>query len=162
MSDQTEYVLGLFSKEHTPYNMDRNPSLDPSLEEMTRKAIRLLSKGHKGYFLFVEGGRIDHAHHESQAQKALNETIEFHKAVEAAIEMTDDEHTLILVTSDHAHTMTVSGYPTRGNDILGLAGDADDKLPYSTIAYANGPGYKKEEKGRRLDLSKDNMRTIFS
>lgn len=55
--------------------------------------------------------------------------------------------------------MSVSGYPERGNSILGIAGQAKDKLPYSTISYANGPGYQKpEENGVRHNISNDDMR----
>lgn len=67
-----------------------------------------------------EGGRIDHGHHEAQAMKALDETVEFSEAIKKAVEMTSRNDTLIVVTSDHAHTMSVAGYPDRGNPILGL------------------------------------------
>lgn len=69
------------------------------------------------------------------------------------------QDTLIVVTADHAHTMSISGYPTRGNDILGIAGTSSvDKKPFTTINYANGPGYKRPTKtGARYDLSQDDM-----
>lgn len=66
------------------------------------------------------GGKIDIAHHETKARKALDETAELAKAVEAALRMVDPENTLVVVTSDHSHTMTYSGYSKRGSDILGL------------------------------------------
>lgn len=66
------------------------------------------------------GGRIDQAHHEGRAKVALDETLQFDKAVEEALNMTDRSDTLIIVTADHSHTLTVSGYPVRGNDILGM------------------------------------------
>jgi alkaline phosphatase len=49
----------------------------------------------------------------------LDETVEFAKAIKAAADMTDEENTLIVVTADHAHTLSISGYPARGNDIFG-------------------------------------------
>lgn len=55
------------------------------------------------------GGRIDHAHHDNFAQRALWETVEFDKAIQHADNVTDDNDTLILVTADHAHVMTISG-----------------------------------------------------
>ncbi|KAK4874973.1 hypothetical protein RN001_014333, partial [Aquatica leii] len=139
LSKDTEYVLGLFDSDHMAYNLDRDTKNKPSLSEMVKKAVEILSKGKKGFFLFVEGGRIDHAHHKVLARKALDETIELHKAVETAVKMTDEDDTLIVVTSDHAHTMTLNGYPNRGNKILGIGGKGDDKLPYTTLTYANGP-----------------------
>lgn len=68
----------------------------------------------------ISGGRIDTAHHETKARKALDETAEFAKAVEAALRMVDLQETLVVVTSDHSHTMTYSGYSKRGTDILGV------------------------------------------
>lgn len=125
-----------------PYNLDRDESFTPSLEEMTEVAIDIASKGNgadNGYFLFIEGGRIDHGHHNTWAKKAMDETIEFSKAIQKALEMTNEEDTLIVVTSDHAHTMSVSGYPDRSNSILGAAGTDDNGAKRLTLNYANGP-----------------------
>lgn len=75
-----------------------------------------------------------------QARRALHETVEFSHAVDTAVQLVNQEDTLIVVTADHAHTMSISGYPKRGNDILGLAGISTiDKMMYSTLNYANGP-----------------------
>nr|AUF74484.1 Cry8Ea3 toxin-binding alkaline phosphatase [Holotrichia parallela] len=155
VAGDTEYLLGLFEDNHCKYHLDAEDN-DPSLTEMTEKAIELLASAENGYFLFVEGGRIDHAHHETRAQKALDETVEFHKAIERAVELTNKEDTLIVVTADHAHTMSVSGYAERGNDILGICDKADDELPYMTLSYANGPGYRASVGGRRTDVTNDN------
>ncbi|KAF5280050.1 hypothetical protein FQR65_LT03305 [Abscondita terminalis] len=153
----TEYVLGLFNSDHLDYNLERDTLKQPSLQEMTEKAIKLLSQSEQGYFLFVEGGRIDHAHHSTKARKALDETIELHKAVEAAAKMTNEEDTLIVVTSDHSHTMTLNGYPERGVDVLGIGGKGKDKLPYTTLSYANGV---KGIVGSRPDISNDDFGDI--
>ncbi|XP_053609337.1 membrane-bound alkaline phosphatase-like isoform X2 [Plodia interpunctella] len=152
--DQPEYLLGLFHEDHMAYHLKSSAS-QPTLEEMTEAAIRMLSKNSKGYFLFVEGGRIDHAHHDSLAHLALDETVEYSKAVKKARLMTNEEDTLIVVSSDHAHTMTVAGYPSRGNDILGLVDTAqgDDRIPYTTISYANGKAASIGADGRRVDVS---------
>src|SRR5262249_60090932 len=118
----------------------------PSLSEMTAKALAVLPRSPKGFFLMVEGGRIDHGHHAGNAGRALGETIEFAKAVSVALAKTKASDTLIVVTADHSHTLTISGYPKRGNPILGLVvgsngegapGDepAKDqtKRPYTTL-----------------------------
>jgi len=65
------------------------------------------------------GGRIDQAHHDGRAKLALEEAIQFDNAVQAALELTDTSETLIIVTADHSHTMTINGYPVRGNPLLG-------------------------------------------
>lgn len=64
------------------YHSEANAITEPTLEEMTRVAIKMLQKEDKGYYLFVEGGRIDMAHHHNWARRALDETVEFHKAVQ--------------------------------------------------------------------------------
>jgi len=155
-ASQTRHLLGLFEPEHMKYEYERpkDPAGEPSLSEMTRTALSVLKKNPKGYFLMVEGGRIDHGHHAGNAYRALTETIEFANAVEVANEMTSADDTLILVTADHSHTMTFAGYGLRGNPILGkMHGSSGEGAPskelsrdatglsYATLSYANGPGY---------------------
>ncbi|XP_036670601.3 alkaline phosphatase [Drosophila suzukii] len=157
---KTDYLLGLFDTSHMPYHGDRGrthyENAIPSLSEMTEAAINLLSKNDEGYFLFVESGRIDMAHHATKAKKAMEDTQEFAAAVELARKMTSEEDTLIVVTSDHSHTMSINGYPYRRQNILSLAPNvADDDLPFTILSYANGPGFidtYSSETGR-IDLS---------
>ncbi len=66
------------------------------------------------------GGRIDNAHHETKAYLALADTEALHLAVEKAVEMTDEEDTLIAVTADHSHVFTMGGYTKLTSDILGM------------------------------------------
>jgi alkaline phosphatase len=89
---------------------------EPSLLEMTSKALEILKKNDKGFVLLVEGGRIDHAHHETRAQLALHETAEFDKTIEFVSNKTNDEETLMVVTADHSHVFTVGGYPVSRTD----------------------------------------------
>lgn len=148
----TEPVFALFNESHMLYEADRSNDIagEPSLTEMTQKAISILDNNEKGFFLTVESGRIDHGHHAGNAYNALNDTIEFSNAVQAAIDSTNPEETLILVTADHSHVFTIAGYPKRGNPILGKVisvGEttpalADDNMPYTTLGYANGRGFK--------------------
>lgn len=151
----TRYLLGLFEPSHMEYEADRlaDAAGEPSLTEMTREAIAILRRSASGFYLHVEAGRIDHAHHAGNARRALLDTIELARAVRAAHEATDPKDTLILVTADHSHTFTIAGYPHRGNPILGLAAGVPgvdgapvaaerDRhgLPYTTLGYLNGPG----------------------
>ncbi|WP_028294948.1 alkaline phosphatase [Oceanobacter kriegii] len=151
-TDSAERVLGLFNESHMQYEADRGNDIagEPSIAEMTSKAIEVLDNNDKGFFLMVESGRIDHAHHAGNAAGALNETIAFAEAVQAAVDATDPSETLILVTADHSHVFTIAGYPKRGNPILGKvvsvgseeAASAADGMPYTTVGYMNGLGYQ--------------------
>ncbi|GAB6031845.1 hypothetical protein CHUAL_010245 [Chamberlinius hualienensis] len=142
--ETTDYLFGLFDDHHMQYESDRNtgPDGQPSLAEMTKKAIEILQKSQKGFFLFIEGGRIDHAHHDAMVRRSLEETVAFSDAIKKAVEMVDVQDTLIVVTADHSHVMTINGYPQRGNPILGTADTSDmDNMTYTTLMYTNGPGY---------------------
>lgn len=148
---------GLFAQSHLHYHLEKEAG-EPSLREMTQKAIQILQKEKNGFFLFVEGGRIDMAHHEVRTRLALDETLEFAKAVQTAHEMTNERDTLIVVTADHSHTMSFSGYPARGYDILNIFGKSADGLPYATLSYPNGPGYHPQLKnGSRYNLEHDHF-----
>ncbi|XP_038222680.1 membrane-bound alkaline phosphatase-like [Zerene cesonia] len=151
-----EYLLGLFEGSHMQYHLEADARTEPTLAELTETAIRSLSRNDKGFFLFVEGGRIDHAHHDNKVAKALDETIELSKAVSRATELLSEEDSLIVVTSDHAHVMSFSGYTHRGGDILGPSDEVgDDGIPYMTLSYANGPGYRPHTPEGRFDVMKD-------
>lgn len=152
-------LLALFQPGHMQYEHDRmqDPAGEPSLAEMTRAAIERLSHDPDGFLLLVEAGGIDKANHAANAHRALTDTIAMSDAVRTAAGMTSAGDTLILVTADHSHTLTMSGYARRGNPILGkvhggnsegiatvdptaLARDATG-LPYTILNYASGPGY---------------------
>jgi len=152
--------IGLYSsKSHLEYELDRTatPPLgeganQPSLAEMTVKAMDLLAQDADGYFLMVEGGRIDHALHGTNAKRALTDTIAFDDAIKAALDKaraTDPTlaNTLVVVTADHDHTLAFNGYGKRGNPILDInrgyrdnqpARDADGNT-YTTLVFGNGP-----------------------
>ena len=162
----TDKLLGLFESAHMRYEADRknDEAGEPSLSEMTGKAIELLGKNDNGYFMLVESGRIDHGHHAGSAYSALTDAIEFAYAIQVAMDNTDAEDTLIVVTADHSHVMTIAGYPTRGNPILGkvVTNDgsgqpqpglalADDGMPYTTITYTNGLGHAHYGSGTDAD-----------
>lgn len=151
-TETTERVFALFNESHMQYEADRGNDIagEPSIAEMTSAAIKVLNNNEEGFFLMVESGRIDHAHHAGNAYGALHDTIAFAEAVDTADKLTDDEDTLIIVTADHGHVFTIAGYPKRGNPILGKvvnvgsdeAATAADGTPYSTLGYTNGLGFR--------------------
>jgi alkaline phosphatase len=156
---KTRHLMALFEPSYMQFDYDRpkDAAGEPSLSEMTSKAIDILSENRSGYFLMVEGGKIDIAHHSGNAFRALSDTVALSDAVRTALSKVDLNDTLIIVTADHSHTLFIQGYPIRGNNILGLirevddAGNAEPKyktdrlgMPMTTLGYANGRGYQGE------------------
>lgn len=121
------YFPGIFANSHLDYEDVRNTSVEgqPSISEMTTSALSVLTvpSNKNGFVLVVEGGRIDHAHHANYANRAMEETVALHQAVQDAVDDLERKNmldeTLIIVTSDHSHVMTMMGYAKRGTDIRG-------------------------------------------
>ena len=141
--EDTDYLLGMFRENHLLYEDQRDPKTDPSLAEMTRTAVQLLSRNQdKGFFLLVEGGRIDQAHHKNFASRALNETVGLDLAVETVLKMINTSETLVIVTADHSHGMSFTGYNDRGSPVTGVADYlSSNGEPMLSLNYANGPGF---------------------
>lgn len=153
-----QQILGLFSQSHMSYEADRADTKEPSLAEMTSFAIDSLSARDKGYIIMIEAGRVDHAHHGSNAFRALRDMQALNEAVKVAKNKAGDD-TLIMVTADHSHVFTMAGYPARGNPILGLVHRPDpeagtpnpepalakDGKPYTTLGYHNGPNVREAD-----------------
>lgn len=144
-------LLGLFASNHLPYVLDRGDEI-PSLPQMTQKAIEILSTNPKGYILMVEAGRIDHAHHKGNANRALAEVRELDQTVANTLSMVDIRDTLIIVTADHSHSFMMNGYAGRNSNILGLSRDENGQINkdidghvYTNISYSNGPGSKHND-----------------
>jgi len=147
--------VGIYSDaSHLDYVKQRRAS-QPALAEMTSKAIDLLSQNPQGFFLMVEGGKIDHALHDSNAGNAMEETIGFDDAIKTALDKMrkldpDLRNTLIVVTADHDHTIVMNGYAKRGNPILDIVRNYSDGLPardadgktYTSLVFGNGPNRK--------------------
>lgn len=182
-------VLGLFENSHMEYEYDRKSDQggEPSLSQMTVKAVELLAAAcrnrRNGYFLMVESGRIDHAHHAGNAFRALTDTEEFDRAIAEAIKRVNLRDTLIIVTADHSHVFTMAGYPVRPaselpyavkddggykadkNNILDVVYGINaktgaiqksgdaDGTPYTILGYQNGEGYRGPKK--RVDPASD-------
>lgn len=152
---RTARLLGLFEPSYMQYESSRGEDAagEPSLVEMTETAIRILSRNPNGYFLMVEGGRIDHALHANSVEGAIVETSVFDDAVRRALEMTSENDTLVIVTADHSHALALNGWPilarhedgsedkaaTREN-LMGSGGVDVNGKPYPALTFATGPG----------------------
>ena len=142
--------VGMYAQGHLDYALERKPD-QPELKEMAVKAIDLLASNPKGFFLIVEGGKIDHGLHESNAIQALGDAAAFDDAVQTVLDRMQAldpglKNTLIVITADHDHTLQINGYPKRGNPITDIvrsykdgqpARDADGKT-YTTLVFGNG------------------------
>ncbi|XP_064543223.1 membrane-bound alkaline phosphatase [Drosophila montana] len=147
-------LIGLFNSGIMDFHKLADSAQKPTLEEMTKKAIEVVSQNDEGYFLFIEGGLVDYGNHYNIPQMGLDEVHELSKAVETALGMTNPEETLIVVTSDHAHPLSIAGYPGRGTNILGLnQHDTDiNGVKYATLNYAVGTNPYLDENGKREPL----------
>jgi alkaline phosphatase len=144
-------LMGLFERDHMYYETDRKiyENDQPSLTEMTKFAIEhFLKMNQNGFFLLIEGGRIDHAHHSTSARYALDEFVEFDNAIGQAKDILKEKgvlnDTLLVVTADHSHVFTFGAYSARGSNILGLSTSLRsdvDQLPINIIAYGNGRNF---------------------
>jgi len=100
-TESASRLWGQFGQDHMPFEVDGLGDL-PHLSEMTRAALRILDNDPEGFFLMVEGGRIDHAAHMGDIARCIGETLEFANAVQEAVDWARGRvDTLILVTADH-------------------------------------------------------------
>lgn len=100
-SSKAQKVWGQFGDDNMPYEKDGVGEL-PHLSEMARVALQILETDPDGFFLMIEGGRIDHAGHENDIERLGPEVAEFDRAVQVALEWAKGRgDTLILVTADH-------------------------------------------------------------
>ncbi len=100
-TEETAYLAGVFGKGHFPYEKDGLGDL-PHLSQMTRAGLMVLDNNPGGFFVMIEGGRIDHAAHKNDIERMILETLEFEKSVKIAYEWVQKyPDTLLLVTADH-------------------------------------------------------------
>jgi alkaline phosphatase len=156
-------VLGVFAPDHMAYDYDRREGQlpQPSLAAMTAAAVRHLSalssgagEAEGGYYLMVEGGRVDHSNHAGELFRTVTDGLAYQDAVAWALEHTDPAETLLISTADHSHGLEFHGYCGRGSPINGLCYGVDDDgeahlpapelasdgLPYTVAGYLNGAG----------------------
>lgn len=166
-------VLGLFEASHMKYEFDRTG--EPSLAEMVEASIKGLEGNDQGFYLNVEAGRVDHANHDGNLHRVLVDGKAFADAIAKAVELTNPEETLIIVTADHEHAIAFNGYCGRGSKITGLCMEENgagtehngtpnlgaDGKPYTVAGYLNGVGSvlveqaDKSFSGSRPDLTEE-------
>lgn len=118
-------IWSLFGDDMTDYEIDRDPETQPSLHEMTGRAIEILNRNPKGFFLMVEGSKVDYGAHAQDPLEALTEFIEFDKAIKVAIDFAKkDGNTTVVIIPDHGNSGLTLGdrhyrnYSSKGMDSM--------------------------------------------
>jgi alkaline phosphatase len=150
-------LWGLFAQDAMSYELDREKltPTEPSLQDMTDKALSILSKNKDGFFLMVEGSKIDWASHANDPVGVVTDVIAFDNAVKSALDFAKkDRNTVVIVASDHGNGgLTMGNYATSKNY---------DKLPLSTFidplkkASLTGEGLEA-----KLNKEKSNIKEVM-
>lgn len=145
-------IWGMFAPGSLSYDIDRDPSKEPSLAEMTTKALDVLSKGNKGFFLMVEGSQVDWAGHSNDPMGIRSEIQAFDKAVKVAKEFADkDMNTVIIIATDHG----TGGLTVGHRQITSVY----DKAPLSSFTHIikdaklTGAGFAKKLNEERTNIA---------
>lgn len=135
-------VWGMFSETSMAYELDRDAQKEPSLGEMTGKAINLLSQNENGFFLMVEGSKVDWAAHANDPIGIISDVLAFDEAVGVALQFAQkDGNTLVIAATDHGNSGISIGSKATTNDY--------DKRPLSDFinpllkAKLTGEGLEK-------------------
>jgi alkaline phosphatase len=140
-------ILGLFQGGYASYEIDRDPNKEPSVAEMTKKAIEVLTKDKNGFFLMVEGGRIDNACHDHDTATTVKDVLAFDEAVKVALDYAKNRNdTLVIVTADHeTGGLSIGGY---------------NEYNFNPAAFAGQKNSFREVVAKKLTA--DNYQDIFA
>jgi alkaline phosphatase len=172
-ADQTKPVLGLFSEGNMPVrwqgpkasyhgNIDKpvvtcevnkdRPASAPTLAQMTRKAIDLLSTNEKGFFLQVEGASIDKQDHAANPCGQIGETVDLDEAVQQALAFAREHgDTLVVVTADHAHSSQIIENGSKAPGLTQAVNTKDGAV--MTISYGNSEDDSQGHTGTQLRIA---------
>jgi alkaline phosphatase len=167
---QGEKILGLFNRGYMNFEIDRRGSTEPSLAEMTAKALGVLSKKEQGFFLMVEGGRIDHAAHYYDIGSVIYDTLAFDEAVKVAYDFQKaNPDTLLIITADHeTGGLVVLPYSLTSKEYEGINLEAISKIKASYLKrnkdLGDNPSPEKINEVMKdyydIDLTEDEIRVI--
>lgn len=150
-----ENVWALFCERELPYDLDRDPEVIPSLDEMTKKALDRLSQNENGFFLMVEGSKVDWSAHGNDAIGCITEYLAFDKAVATAMDFAKKNgETTVIVLPDHGN----SGFTIGRRDLKSYDKATLDQL------FKNVSQYKKTGEGLERILLKskpEDFKKIF-
>lgn len=160
-------VLGLFSDGHMPFEIDRKhiPNLDkevPTLAEMSRVALSRLQNSGDGFFLMIEGARIDHAGHANDAAASIHDQLAFDDAIGEAIKFIDrNPDTLLVVTTDHGcGGIQMNGVKAKPDEQFGPGSYSGSNAYFDRLAKFNRSFEWMKQNGLN-GLSGDKLSTAF-
>jgi alkaline phosphatase len=134
-------LAGLTAPAHNPYRLNGRGDMLP---QASGKAISILNKNPKGFFLMIEGSQVDFAGHANYADTLIDETLDFDKAVGVALDFAkNDGHTLVVITADHeTGGVTITGGNLQTHKVK-LSFSTKDHTAVMIPVYAFGPGAEK-------------------
>ncbi|WP_058973481.1 alkaline phosphatase [Type-D symbiont of Plautia stali] len=172
-ADQTKPVLGLFSDGNMPVrwqgpkasyhgNIDKpvvtcevnkeRPASAPTLAQMTKKALDLLSTNEKGFFLQVEGASIDKQDHAANPCGQIGETVDLDEAVQQALAFAREHgDTLVVVTADHAHSSQIIENGSKAPGLTQALNTKDGAV--MTISYGNSEDDSQGHTGTQIRIA---------
>ena len=149
-------VWALFGSREFPYDLDRDTAHLPSLEEMTRKALQVLSQDEDGFFLMVEGSLVDWAAHANDAAGIIHEFLAFDAAVGAVMDFARrDGNTAVVVLPDHGNSGFSIGRKGIDYDVMSLEQLFGAVSGYKATSYGLEALLNAEQPGRMKQLVKD-------
>jgi len=167
---QGEKLLGLFNMENMFFEIDRKGSKEPSLAEMTAKALEVLRKKEQGFFIMVEGGRIDHAAHRYDIGAVISDVLAFDEAVKVVYDLQKaNSDTLLIITADHeTGGLVVLPYTPTSKEYEGINLGAISKIKGSFSRrdreLGDNPSSEKIKEVMKkyydIDLTEDQVRVI--
>lgn len=150
-----EKIWALFGEREHPYDIDRDDSQIPSLAEMTGKAIDRLSQDENGFFLMVEGSKVDWVAHGNDAVGCITEFLAFDKAVGLALDFAKKNgETAVIILPDHGN----SGFTIGRRDLKNYTKASLEKL------FGNVSKYKRTSEGMEkilLDTKPEDVKKVF-
>ena len=151
---QGEKIFGLFNQDNMLFEIDRKGSTEPSLAEMTTKALDLLKRDPDGFFLMVEAGRVDHAAHHQDIAAVISDMLAFDEAIKVAYDFQkENPDTFLVITADHeTGGLVVLPYSQTGDEYEGIN--------LKAISQING-SHEKRNKELDKDPTPEKIREVI-
>lgn len=150
-------VWGMFADAAMAYDFDRDPEKEPSLAEMTKKAIEILSQDEDGFFLMVEGSKIDWAAHANDPVGMISDYLAFDEAVGVALDFArENGNTVVISAADHGNSgISIGSAATNSDYDVAPLSDFIDPLKKAKLT---GEGLEKvlnEERSNIIEVMAD-------